>query len=131
VRRGLWPSHAIEVHGPHLLHADLRWGEARASVDGGHPICFDLEVAFKTARGIAGIHDMRGVPIEAKDRDCDGKRQQFPLVPTGELSRSASRWVMVVGCLHAELREEAIAAAWQSRERRAAIWSRTGHRCEE
>lgn len=75
VRRGLWPSHVIEVYGPHGPHADLMWGEAEASVDGEYPACFDLEVVFKTASGIGGIHDVRGVRIEAKDEGYEGKRK--------------------------------------------------------
>jgi hypothetical protein len=118
MRRGLWVGEAVEVHGPHGPNADLMWGEAEASEEGGDESTF--EVSFTTVRGITGIHDVRGVRIQVKEPFA-GIPERFPLRPEATLSRNARRWLKVARRVQAKLRDEAIATARQVRERREAL----------
>ena len=76
VRRGLWPSPDIEVHGPHSP-TDWMWGQAEAETHDG----MFAEVSFRTASGIRGIHDVRGVTITSL-HDSIESGTQVPLLET-------------------------------------------------
>jgi len=104
MRRGLWAGDTIVVHGPHSP-VDYMWGEAEARVDGGRsridggPYWSQFE--FRTASGIRGIHDVRGVRV--KDA-ADGT--PFPVLKLSELTPKAQRWLRMARRTKAKLQEE-------------------------
>ena len=74
VSRGIEPEDVITVHGPHSP-ADYMWGEMGP-------------YEFRTASGIRGIHDVRGVRVINTY-----SRQPCPLIPKSELSPKERRWL--------------------------------------
>ena len=98
VRRGLWPDDLITVHGPHAPY-DFMWGEADATFDGerlgGH-------FTFRTASGIKGIFDVRGVRI----RQTDGWEPCIALSKERDLSPNARRWLRAARRTYLKLRKD-------------------------
>ena len=117
MRRGLWADEYIEVHGPHGPEADYMWGDAEAWEDGGNQ---GGEVIFQTARGIRGIHAVRGVRMEYKDA-VGGERLRLPLVPMSGLSRKARHWLRVAKVVHDRLRQKEMAEKRESKFRRSQL----------
>ena len=116
-RRGIWPSDGITVHGPHGPHAPYMWGDNEGFLD--EPDFPLLDVYYRTASGIRGIHDVRGVVI----RDQETKNA-YPVLPLKNLSPKLRRWLKVAQPLSARLTREAIKEARLYREQREQLKQR-------
>jgi len=65
LRRGLWVSDCITVHGLHAPPADFMWGTAGAIVDGDESCAVDS--TFTTSRRVRNKYDVRWVQIKNSD----------------------------------------------------------------
>jgi hypothetical protein len=87
LRRGIWAGDTITVHGPHSPY-DYMWGETEGETDEISGSGFCRTFSFRTASGIRGIYDVRGVTV----RDDEGER--YPVLPASELTVKARRWLL-------------------------------------
>lgn len=108
VRRGLWPSPEIEVHGPHYP-ADYMWGQSDVETHDGDYV----RISFRTASGIKGIWDVKGVTIQNLEESIE----TFPLMKP---SAKAKRWLRVADRVRKQWKDE----AYQERMRAKAMRER-------
>ena len=80
VRRGLYPTDCITVHGPHGYPADFMWGEAESckSMTGDYH-----DVIFQSRRPCWGYLNIHGVTVWEADTD---PRITFPILKEKELT---------------------------------------------
>ena len=101
MHRGIWPDETITVHGPHGPDASYMWGEAEGHLDLADRF-EGCSVVFRTASGIRGIYDVRGVTV--KDREGN----KYPKLKLSELTSKARRWLAVAERLSERLIQDAI-----------------------
>ena len=83
LRRGLWPTEGIEIHGPHEAPSDIMWGRTNCkSMDGNYH-----DVQFQSRRPCRAIWDIHGVTVWEEEGRYRGVT--FPLLKAKELT---PRW---------------------------------------
>jgi hypothetical protein len=63
LRRGIWAGETIIVHGPHGPDTSFMWGETDGSSDPPDGLFSGCKVTFRTASGIRGKYDTRGLRV--------------------------------------------------------------------
>jgi hypothetical protein len=102
LRRGIWAGETIIVHGQHGSDASYMWGETDGTSDPPDGLFSGCKVAFRTASGIRGKYDIRGLRVH------DTHHTIYLKLPESGLSPKARRWLLVAERLSKKLTDAAI-----------------------
>jgi hypothetical protein len=90
MRRGLWLSEAVTVHGPHEA-SNRMWGDFEGWVDGPGPRFADDNAVACDFNATADGSKYRPFRIVAWNQD--DKSVNYPVLPASQLSPKARRWM--------------------------------------
>ena len=93
VRRGLWPSEFITVHGPHAYPGDYMWGEALCRRDSDPDHDNLIEVDFASRRPCQKWYVVRNVLMWCTDVEWYEPNETFPVLKPSQLSKNAQWWL--------------------------------------